>query len=142
MAGFLARYSGATRASYATDRRHYLSWCAEWGLEVFAARRGHVQLWARSMEERRLARATIGRRLSTVAGCFRFAVLDGAMKHSPAEYVRRPKIDTGSTTLGLDRMEQELSSPREQRAAPSTMLSCASSGCCGSPRHTTSTSRT
>ena len=27
------------------------------------------------------------------------------LEHSPAEYVRRPKIDTESTTLGLDRME-------------------------------------
>jgi len=27
------------------------------------------------------------------------------LEHSPAGYVRRPKIDTESTTLGLDRME-------------------------------------
>ena len=27
------------------------------------------------------------------------------LEHSPAGYVRRPKIDTGSTTSGLDRME-------------------------------------
>ncbi len=57
------------------------------------------------MEERGLARSTIGRRLSTVAGFYRFAVIDGAIDASPAEYVRRPKIDTESTTLGLDRME-------------------------------------
>jgi len=57
------------------------------------------------MEERGLSRATIGRRLSTVAGFYRFAVIDGAIEHSPAEYVRRPKIDTESATLGLDRME-------------------------------------
>ncbi len=105
IAGFLARYSGATRVSYATDLRQYFTWCAECGLAVFAARRGHVELWARSMEERGLATATIGRRLSTVAGFYRFAVIDGAIEHSPAEYVRRPKIDAESTTLGLDRME-------------------------------------
>ena len=57
------------------------------------------------MKERGLARATIGRRLSTVAGFYRFAVIDGAIEASPAEYVRRPKIDTESATLGLDRME-------------------------------------
>jgi len=56
-------------------------------------------------EERHLARATIGRRLSTVVGFYRFAVIDGYMTESPAEHVRRPKIDTESTTLGLDRME-------------------------------------
>ena len=105
IAGFLARYSGATRTSYATDLRQYFSWCAQNDLEVFAAKRGHIELYARTMEERGLARSTIGRRLSTVAGFYRFAVIDGAIEASPAEYVRRPKIDTESTTLGLDRME-------------------------------------
>jgi site-specific recombinase XerD len=56
-------------------------------------------------EDRHLARATIGRRLSTIVGFYRFAVIDGLMTESPAEHVRRPKIDTESTTLGLDRME-------------------------------------
>lgn len=105
IAGFLARYSGATRKSYATDLRQYFAWCAEVGLDVFSVRRAHIELWARAMEERGLARATIGRRLSTIAGLYRFAVIDGLIEHSPAEYVRRPKIDTESATLGLDRME-------------------------------------
>ncbi len=68
--------------------------------------RAHIELYARWMEEERhLARATIGRRLSTIVGYYRFAVIDGFMTESPAEHVRRPKIDTESTTLGLDRME-------------------------------------
>jgi site-specific recombinase XerC len=74
-------------------------------IAVFALQRGHIELWARSMEERGLARATIGRCLSTIAGFYRIAVIDGFIEHSPAEHVRRPKIDTESTTLGLDRME-------------------------------------
>ncbi len=105
VAGFLARYSGSTRTSYATDLRQFFSWCAQMDLEVFAVRRGHVELWARAMEDRGLSRATIGRRPSTVAGFYRIAVLDGLLEHSPAENVRRPKIDTESATLGLDRME-------------------------------------
>ena len=64
IAGFLARYSGSTRTSYATDLRQFFTWCAQCDLEVFAAQRGHVELYARTMEERGLARATIGRRLS------------------------------------------------------------------------------
>ena len=52
----------------------------------------------------RTGRSTLARRLSTVAGFYRFAVIDGLVEHSPAEFVRRPKIDTESTTLGLDRM--------------------------------------
>ena len=105
VAGFLARYSGPTRTSYATDLRQFFAWCAQMELQVFTLQRGHVEVWARTMEERGLARATIGRRLSTVAGFYRIAVLDGLLEHSPAQYVRRPKIDTESATLGLDRME-------------------------------------
>jgi integrase/recombinase XerD len=104
--GFLARYSGNTRAGYACDLRAWFTWCAQVGLDVFAVRRPHIELYARWMEEdRRLARATIGRRLSTVVGFYRYAVVDGHLAESPAEHVRRPKIDTESTTLGLDRME-------------------------------------
>ena len=56
-------------------------------------------------EDQHLARATIGRRLSTVVGFYRYAVVDGYMAESPAQHVRRPKIDSESTTLGLGRME-------------------------------------
>ena len=104
--GFLARYSGNTRAGYASDLRGWFAWCAEVGLEPFAVLRVHIELYARWLEEdRHLARANIGRRLSTVVGFYRFAVIDGFLTDSPAEHVRRPKIDTESTTLGLDRME-------------------------------------
>lgn len=104
--GFLARYSGSTRSCYAGDLRAWFAWCAQAGLEVFGVRRPHVELYARWMEEERhLGRATIGRRLSTVIGFYRFAVVDGYIAASPAEHVRRPKIDSESTTLGLDRME-------------------------------------
>jgi len=105
VAGFLARYSEPTRRSYTSDLRQFFAWCDSVGVAIFEAKRPHLELWARSMEERGLARATIGRRLSTVAGFYRIATLDGLLEHSPAQYVRRPKIDTESATLGLDRME-------------------------------------
>jgi integrase/recombinase XerD len=117
VAGFLAGYCGATRRSYASDLRLFSSWCQEANLRLFTARRGHLERFGRWMEERGLSRATIGRRLSTLAGFYRFAVIDGAIEHSPAEYVRRPKVDTESATLGLDRME--LGAFIAQAAAPS-----------------------
>lgn len=43
---------------------------------------------------------------SVLCGRFhRFAAIDGRIEHSPAEFVRRPKVDWESTTLGLERME-------------------------------------
>ena len=69
--GFLARYSGNTRNGYACDLRGWFAWCAQVGLEPFAVLRVHIELYARWMdEEGRLARATIGRRLSTVVGFY------------------------------------------------------------------------
>ena len=43
--------------------------------------------------------------LSTVAGFYRFAVIDGYLDRSPAEYVRRPRVPEESQVLGLDRMQ-------------------------------------
>jgi integrase/recombinase XerD len=91
--------------SYTADLRYWFGWCHQHGLDVFGVRRGHLELWARMQEDVGLAPATISRRLSTVAGFYRFAAIDGVIEHSPAEYVRRPRIDTESATLGLDRME-------------------------------------
>ena len=144
VAGFLARYSQPTRRSYHCDLRQFFAWCASVNLEVFAVQRGHLELWARTMEDRGMARATIGRRLSTVAGFYRTCVIDGILEHSPADHVRRPKIDTESATLGLDRMELSAFIACGQASSPTDhALACllASSGC-GSRRRARSTSRT
>ena len=76
VAGYLARYSAPTRRSYTTDLRQFFSWCAQVELGIFELKRAHIELWARSMEEKGLGRATIGRRLSTIVGFYRFAVID------------------------------------------------------------------
>jgi hypothetical protein len=136
-AGFWPSYSGTTRAGYATDLRAWFGWCAEAKLEIFGVRRAHIELFARWMEEaRHLARATIGRRLSTVVGFYRFSVIDGYITESPAEHIRRPKIDTESTTLGLDRMELGAFLAHAAAAGPWITPWRACSGCsaCGSPK--------
>jgi integrase/recombinase XerD len=103
---FLARYGAPTRQAYACDLRAWFGWCHQHNLTAFGVQRPHVELWAREMEEvRGLAKATVGRRLSTLAGFYRVAVIDGHLEHSPLEFVRRPKISDESQTLGLDRME-------------------------------------
>ena len=92
-AGFLARYSGKTRIAYTLDLKTYFVWCAARGAEVFAMTRPHLELYVRWMEEDRgYAPATTARRLSTVVGFYRFAVIDGYLDRSPAEYVRRPHV--------------------------------------------------
>src|ERR1017187_3196380 len=50
-------------------------------------------------------RATITRRLCTVAGLYRYAVEEELLDHSPAAHVRRPRLDYESHATGLDRNE-------------------------------------
>ena len=51
------------------------------------------------------ARATVTRRLSTIAGFYRYAVEEELLDHSPAAHVRRPRLDYESHATALDRNE-------------------------------------
>ena len=68
LAGFLAGYSGLTRQAYELDLRQYASWCQQHHLRLFQARRADIECFARDLEARGRARATITRRLCTIAG--------------------------------------------------------------------------
>ena len=102
VAGFLAGYTGLTREAYALDLRQYASWCQQHHLRLFQARRADIECFARDLEARGRARATITRRLCTVAGFYRYAVEDDLLEHSPAAHVRRPRLDYDSHATGLD----------------------------------------
>ncbi len=105
VAGFLAGYSGPTREAYTLDLRQFIRWCDERRLGLFEVTRTHIELYARELEELGRAPATIGRRLSTLAGFYRYATEEGVIEHSPAVHVRRPKLDYESHAVGLDRNE-------------------------------------
>ena len=91
LAGFLAGYTGLTREAYALDLRQYASWCQQRQLRLFQARRADIECFARDLEARGRARATITRRLCTIAGFYRYAVEEDLLDHSPAAHVRRPR---------------------------------------------------
>ena len=105
LAGFLAGYSGLTRQAYELDLRQYASWCQQHHLRLFGARRADIECFARDLEARGRARATITRRLCTIAGFYRYAVEEELLDHSPAAHVRRPRLDYESHATGLDRNE-------------------------------------
>ena len=105
VAGFLAGYSGLTREAYELDLRQYAAWCRAHGLALFAARRADTEGFARDLEARGRARATITRRLCTIAGLYRYAVEEELLDNSPAAHVRRPRLDYESRAVGLDRNE-------------------------------------
>jgi integrase/recombinase XerD len=105
LAGFLAGYSGLTREAYELDLRQYANWCHQHHLRLFQACRADIECFARDLETRGRARATITRRLCTVAGFYRYAVEEDLLDHSPAAHVRRPRLDYESHATGLDRNE-------------------------------------
>src|SRR5262245_24797237 len=105
LAGYLAGYRGLTREAYALDLRQFTSWCQARSLNLFAVRRADIESFARQLEARGRARATVTRRLCTIAGFYKYAVEEELLDHSPAAHVRRPRVDYESHAVALDRNE-------------------------------------
>ena len=92
VAGFLAGYTANTLMAYQQDLRVFVSWCRNRELPLLEVQRAHIELFARSQETAGKARATIARRLSTVASFYRYCVEEELIGLSPAVNVRRPKV--------------------------------------------------
>ena len=108
VAAYLARFKGSSRDHTESDLRCFLAWCAEHGLDPLAARRLHLELYIRWMQEiRRFQPSTVSRRISVAAGFYRTCVIDGLLEHSPAEHVRRPSVSAESPTLGFTHLQFE-----------------------------------
>jgi pantetheine-phosphate adenylyltransferase len=108
LAGFLAGYRGLTREAYALDLRQFTSWCRTRSLSLFAVRRADIEGFARDLEARGRARATVTRRLSTIAGFYKYAVEEELLDHSPAAHVRRPRQPSGTQSERAIRLRREL----------------------------------
>jgi integrase/recombinase XerD len=105
LAGFLAGYRGLTREAYALDLRQFTSWCRTRPVALFAVRRADIESFARDLEAMGRARATVTRRLSTIAGFYKYSVEEELLDRSPAAHVRRPRVDYESHAVALDRNE-------------------------------------
>ena len=101
----LAGYRGLTREACTLDLRQFSGWCRARSLPLFAVRRADIETFARELEARGRARATIARRLCTIAGFCKYAVEEELLEHSPAAHVRRPRLDYESHATALDRNE-------------------------------------
>ena len=108
VAAYLARFKGSSREHTESDLRCFLTWSAEHALDPLAARRPHLELYVRWMQEiRRFKPSTVSRRFSVVAGFYRTCVIDGLLEHSPAERMRRPTVPPESRTLGFTHLQFE-----------------------------------
>src|ERR1700691_5977791 len=105
LAGFLAGYRGLTREAYTLDLRPFTASCRSPALPLFSVRRADIETFARELEAKGRARATVSRRLCTIAGFYKYAVEEELLEHSPAAHVRRPRVDYESHAAALDRNE-------------------------------------
>ena len=103
LAGFLAGYRGLTREAYALDLRQFTTWCRIRSVALFAVRRADIEAFACDLEARGRARASVTRRLCTIAGFYKYAVEEELLDHSPAAHVRRPRVDYDRARGSLDR---------------------------------------
>ena len=71
LAGFMAGYRGLTREAYTLDLRQFTTWCRVRSLPLFSIRRADIETFARELEARGRARATVTRRLCTIAGFYK-----------------------------------------------------------------------
>jgi integrase/recombinase XerD len=116
----LAGYRAQTRVAYTLDLRQFTAWCLQQDRRLFDVRRVDIECFAREMEDRGKARATVARRLCTICGFYRYAEEEGVIKQSPAVHIRRPRVDYESHVVGPDRNDvgallvaAGLSSPRD-----------------------------
>lgn len=123
--GFLARYRDPTRSGYAMSLKQWFQWCYDHHIDPLKAQRADIELWVRKLDDQDgLKNSTIAGKLNAVVGMYRFAVRDGYLPASPAEYVRRPTVPRYSTTQGMTRSEllrvldlAQASSPRDHALA-------------------------
>ena len=83
LAGFLAGYSGSTLDAYRLDLRQWITWLATFHTDPFGVERAHIELYARAAEQEGKARSTIGRRLSTVCGFYRYCEQERLIERNP-----------------------------------------------------------
>lgn len=105
-AGFLVRFRPPTRDHYAMIVKQWYAWCAEHHVRPMQATRAHLELWMRELEEvQGLKLSTISGKIGCISGLYKFAVMDGYLQASPAQWIKRPSVPRQSTTNGLTRPE-------------------------------------
>jgi len=87
------------------DLRQFTTWCRTRSLPCSPSAAQISKGFARNLEARGRARATVTRRLSTIAGFYKYAVEEELLDHSPAAHARRPRLDYESHATALDRNE-------------------------------------
>ncbi|WP_045745465.1 tyrosine-type recombinase/integrase [Actinoplanes rectilineatus] len=96
------RLSEHTRAAYRRDVHGWVSWCTEQNLDPLRATFLDVNAYARALEARPMAAATVARKMSGVSSWYDFLVKLQAVPANPVSGADRPYVSRDhSATLGL-----------------------------------------
>jgi len=96
------RLSEHTRAAYRRDVAAWLAWCGGRGLDPLGATFLDVNAYARGLEARPLAAATVARKLSGLSSWYDFLVKLRAVDGNPVGGADRPYVSRDhSATVGL-----------------------------------------
>lgn len=98
----VSRHQANTERAYRRDIDAWFDWCDTHGVEVFSARRKHVDLYLALLERRGLANSTQCRMLSAVSSFYEYARDDWDELVNPAAKVKRPPVGELSMTPYLD----------------------------------------
>ncbi|WP_229074852.1 tyrosine-type recombinase/integrase [Actinoplanes sp. DH11] len=117
------RLSEHTRAAYRRDVASWLAWCHDRGLDPLRASFLDVNAYARGLEARPMAAATVARKLSGVSSWYDFLVKLNAVATNPVGGADRPHVDRDhSSTVGLTPQEVDaLLSAAEQAQGPTAV---------------------
>lgn len=96
------RLSEHTRAAYRRDVAGWLAWCAERSVDPLRASFLDVNAYARGLEARPLAPATVARKMSGLSSWYDFLLKVRALDANPVSGADRPYVDRDhSATVGL-----------------------------------------
>ncbi len=96
------RLSEHTRAAYRRDVAGWLAWCGERGVDPLRASFLDVNAYARGLEARALAPASVSRKLSGLSSWYDFLVKMRAVEANPVGGADRPYVSRDhSATVGL-----------------------------------------
>ncbi|MCG2622991.1 tyrosine-type recombinase/integrase [Arthrobacter sp. I2-34] len=110
----LAQMSHHTLAAYSRNLLDYCAWLDGLGLDLFTARRVHVDGYRHTLAG---APSTVARTLAALSSFYRYAIAVDAAHFNPVQAVTRPRVDADhSSTQGLSR-DQAKELLRTARAA-------------------------
>ncbi|MFC7533114.1 tyrosine-type recombinase/integrase [Actinoplanes sp. GCM10030250] len=117
------RLSAHTREAYRRDVNSWLAWCAERQVDPLTANFLDVNAYARGLEARPLAAATVARKLSGVSSWYDFLVKLQAVAANPVGGADRPYVSRDhSSTIGLTPAEVDaLLAAAQQATGPAAV---------------------